>query len=197
MNVSGLRLETRTATILGAAAGGLLLLALVWALYVPVIARIGRQRRTLTELRVKIDQARQLAQQPSATDAALEAVEARHRALQQRVMGGQSLARILESLSAQAKDHRLEFSAVQPEAEDEGRAAITLGSGPALREVTLTLHLNGRYRQFGEFLATLPQAPYLASVRRLTITRPVEGGSTLPADVALAVYVAEHVTPLQ
>ena len=176
-----------------AVGGAVALLVMVVAMVdVPLCGRIGRQLTTLKDLRVKIADAKVLVQQLPEQEAASRASEERYRAMASRVGSGQSVARILETLSLQAKEHHLEYEAVQPPADEEDQRRFTVGPTLALREVPLTLQLAGRYRQLGEFLAELPNAPYLASLKQLTVSRPASDSLKLRADLLLTVYLAEE-----
>ena len=171
------------------------LVAGLWAvryLYLPVIARIGAQRAQLQDLTVKVGDAQALAEALPKQEAALRESQSRYRALESRVGGEQSVARILDGLGKWAKDHRLEVVAVQPRANDAEPFLVLAGPGLLLRAVPLSLKLKGRYRQLGEFLGELPEAPFLATVRRLTVRQPQSDSAQLEADLVLAVYLQER-----
>ncbi len=178
--------------MLGAAGGVLLLILLIGLVYVPVCGGIGRRFFTLRDLQRRISEARIMVKELPQREAASRASEERYRTMADRVGRGQSIARILESLSAQAKAHHLEYGAIQPPADASDHQTFTLGSLLTVREVPLTLQLSGRYRQLGEFLAELPGAPYVASLKRVMITRPHSESLKLHADLVLAVYLAEE-----
>lgn len=179
---------------LGAAAGAVLVAALLArVLYLPALAKIGMRWTALQGLKAKIAEARLLSQELPDQEAALAGVRARYAVLEQRMDADQSVARILDSLSQEAKAHRLDLVAVQPGEEEDKPRLVRLGPKLILREIPLNLELTGSYRHVGEFLGTLPAAPFLSSVRRLSVTKPQADSAKLKADLALAVYLAEEV----
>ena len=185
------QLQPRQRILLGAVAACVLLLVLIRFLYLPALTRISAQRSTLHDLRVKIADAHVLVSQSASQHDALREAQKRWNVLERRIENGQSVARILEMLSQEAKQHRLELTAVKPRAEDVDQRILTLGPEMMLREVPLTIQLTGRYRPLGEFLAELPNAPFIASVRKLTMTKPQADSPMLQANFVLAVYLAE------
>ena len=172
--------------------GVLLLGGLSRFVYLPLMAAIREQRVMLRDLRVKIADAQELAEGVPIQEAALQQAQERYRGLERRIDTGQSIARILETLRRQAKDHALELVAVQPRAGANGQPTITIQPDLILRETPLTLQLTGRYRQVGEFLGELLNAPFLASVRTLTVTKPDAQHPRLRADLVLALYLSER-----
>ena len=177
----------------GAVALATLVLAVRY-LYLPVVGRIGEQRVQLNVLAVKVADAQVLAELLPKHEAALREADTRYRALESRVGDGQSIARILDGLGKWAKDHRLEVVAVQPRSAETPEPPLLVASGPQLRlrAVPLTLRLKGRYRQLGEFLGKLTDAPFVGTVRRLAIHQPSSDSAQLEADVVLAVYLKER-----
>lgn len=185
-----IQVESRYLYLLGGTGGLLALLLLVRFLYLPVIARIGEQRAILTDLRVKTSDANVLIGQRPHHEATLHALRRRYRALVENRLGtDQSVARVLDALSQEAKGHRLELAATQATAAEATQHFMTLGQGMTLREVPLALQLSGRYRKVGEFLGGLREAPFIASVEQVTLTRPQADSSKLKTDVILAVYL--------
>lgn len=165
---------------------------LVRFFYYPVLARMMQQRAKIQELRIKTAEARTLAAQRPAQEAEFQRVQERYRALEQHIGTGQSIARILEALSDDAKRHRLALTAVQPRMESRGPRLLRLGPETVLREVPLSLQLTGRYRQIAEFLGGLNEAPFVGVVRTVTMTKAQSEGLSLKADVELAVYLEER-----
>lgn len=161
-------------------------------LYVPVVARLMRQRAMMQELRLNIAEARTLAGERSVREAEFQRVQARYQALERQIGTGQSIARILEALSDDAKRRRLAFVAVQPRREAQEPRLLSLGAETVLREVSLSLQLTGRYRQIAEFLGALNEGPFLGVVRTVTMTKAQAEGLSLQADVELAVYLEER-----
>ena len=160
-------------------------------LFMPVFARIGAQRATLRDLTVKAEDAAGLIAQQPAHERALAQAEQRGRGLDSRVRG-QSIARILDALGQQAREHHLELTVVQDAMPSEAAHLVRFGPDLVLREVPLRLQLQGRYRQVGEFLGALREAPFLAIVKQADIARPAEGTGSLKTELALAVYIAEQ-----
>ena len=186
-------LGLRAQLMLGVTGAAVILVLAIRFLYLPALGRIGERRTTIQGLKVKMADAQALAAQRPAYEAALQDAEQRYQALEHRVGNGQSVGKILELLGAQAKTHRLELTVVQP-APDQLQAAraVTLGPELTLREVPLTLQVSGRFRQIGEFLGGLQEAPFLSSVRTLTMAKPQAESSLLRAELVLTVYVAER-----
>ena len=178
--------------LLAGTIGVLFLAGLSRFVYLPFVATIGEQRAMLQDLRVKLADAQGLVERVPIQEAALQQDQERSRTLERRIDNGQSIARILETLRQQAKDHELELVAVQPRAEAYEHPALTIQPDLILRETPLTLQLTGRYRQVGEFLGELATAPFLASVRTVTVTKPDAQSPKLRADLVLAVYLPER-----
>ena len=173
--------------------GGLVLA--VWAirfLYLPLLGRIAEHRVRLRDLAVKIEDARVLTAQLPQQQAALQQAGATFQSAYGRVGDGQSVARILESLSLQAKGYQLGLTAAQPRTADDQSVPIIMGPELALREVPLTLQLKGRYQQMGEFLGWISDGPFVASVRRVSIRKPQADSVQLEADLVIAAYLAER-----
>ena len=186
------QLGFREQLMLGATAAAATLLLAVRFLYLPVIGRIGEQRAMIRDLVVKTADAQALAAQRPTTEAALRDAQQRYRTLEDQVGSGQSVGKILELLGAQAKAHRLELTVVQQAPDELQARVVTLGPELTLREVPLTLQVSGRYRQIGEFLGGLQEAPFLSSVRTLTMAKAQAESPTLRAELVLAVYLAER-----
>lgn len=183
-------LATRYRLPLLLAGSGVAALLSVRLLFLPVMSRIQERRGLLQALHVKMADGQLLAEQLPAQQSALEEERRRFDVLESRVGRGQSLARVMEVLRQEAQRHRLVFTAVQPRTEEQ-EATLTLTPELSLREVPVTLQLQGRYRQIGEFLGGLSKAPYLLSLRKLTVTKSNPQSVTLKAEMALVVYLAE------
>lgn len=163
-----------------------------WFLYLPLVSRIGEHRETVRNLEEKIVEARRSAQLLESEEAATRQARARYMALESRIGDGQSLARILESLHLLAAEDRLEVVAVQPKRVEGEQRELTLGAGIILREIPLTLELEGRYRQLVRFFEKLPHASLIASIHQLRVTGPEPSHAPLRAEVTLAVYLAKQ-----
>ena len=176
---------------LGCTAGLLAAVCAARYLYVPALGRIAGQRAELSDLKVKVADAEVLAEALPRHEAAVRAAEARYQDVDGRVGAGQSVARVLDGLGRWAKDHRIEVVAVQPGGAQSAEPPLLVAAGPGLvlQEVPLGLRLKGRYRQLGEFLGKLPAAPFLGTVRGLTIRQPASDSAQLEADVTLALYL--------
>ena len=192
MKLPTIHLEPRQQLLMGATTALVGLVLVVRYLYLPVVAQIGERRVSLTDLRIKTGDAHLLAARLSEEERALADAQVQSRSLERRAGGDQSVARILETLSQQAKDHRLELVAVQPREEEESETrTLQLGPELTLQEIPLQLQLTGRYRQIGEFLGGLIHSPFISSVRELRMRKPEAGSATLQADLVLAVYLAK------
>ena len=192
MTLPKIRLEPWHQLVLGALG---LLVAAVFAvrfLFVPLLGHLDEARSTWRDLDVKIADAQTLIGQLPEQERGLEQAMERYRSLESRLGAGRSVAQVLELLAAQAKEHRLELVAVQPRAESQPPKLMTLGPELVLREVPLTLELNGRYRQIGEFLGTLAGNSYVAVVKTMRVTRPQAEGPKLKAQIELTVYVSDR-----
>ena len=190
MKAPTIRLEPRQQLFLGGAGGVLALTFAARFLFVPALAAIGARRATLRDLEVKTADAGVLISQLPQHQAALEQAQESYRAVVERRVGqGQSVARILDTLSRDAKAQRLELVTVQPRAGENEKRLVVLGPELTVSEVPLTLQVTGRYRSLGEFLGKLPDAPFLSSVRQLTVTKPNTVRAELRADLVLAVYL--------
>ncbi|MBI3011055.1 MAG: type 4a pilus biogenesis protein PilO [Candidatus Omnitrophica bacterium] len=187
-----IQLEPSQQVLLGLTAAGLGFVLSVRFIYLPVRARIGERRAMLTDLKVKIADAHAFAQRLPGEEHALLLARERYDVLEGRIGRGQSVARVLELLSAQAKDHRLELVAIHPRMEEGEQDVMTLGPDLALREIPLRLQLTGPYRQLGAFVGELSSAPFLAAVQELQMTKPQADRAELKADLLLAVYLTER-----
>lgn len=184
-------LTRRQKLLAGGVGAALLVLGAVRVIYLPVLARIGERRAALQELTVKIAEGTILIESATAHEAALQELQARSRALEGRLSDEQSLATVLETIAGQANAYRLELVAVQPRTDVHGQQPLALGPDLRVRAIPLSLQVTGRYRQVGEFLAALHEAPFLVSVRKVTMTRQQEGSAALQGDVELAVYLMD------
>lgn len=187
------RLEMRHKIALGLTGGLAALILAVRFVYLPVFGAVGEKRATLLELKTKVADTTVLAARLPQEEAALAQAQKEYQAFLQRIGEEQSVARILDLLGKQAAGYRLQIVLLQQRA-DEGAPPRTLTLGPqlTLREVPLTLKLTGRYRQFGEFLGTLAEAPFIAAVKDVKLARVKAGEPDLEADMVLAVYVADR-----
>lgn len=186
-------LEPRSQYLLAGMGALVALVLVVRFLYLPVLARIGRELSRLNDLRVKTADVQTLISQRRQYDAALQDSQARYRAFTQTRLGsGLSLARILEALNQEAKDHRVQVEASQPHADEGESRLIPFWQDIAIREVLLTVEVTGRYRHISEWLGDFSKAPFMVSVRQLTMAKPQADSSKLRADLTLAVYLPER-----
>ena len=190
MHVFGRDIQVeRSPTVAVAAAIGMLLLAIP-TVFAPTMRRMSLERVTLKELCARIDNAQKLAINRQSEQQTLQAAQERHQALEKRIGEGQSVARVLETLTRQAKDWRLELTAVQPRADVGLQQTTAIGPDIRLRQVPLMLEVTGRYRQLGEFLDDLAQGPYLVSVRKLTIVEQERAEGHLKANIVLVLFLS-------
>jgi len=185
-------LELRHQLVLGITGLSVTLVLLVRFVYLPVIGQIRERMATWHDLRVKLADAKGLLPKVPAQEVAFQQVKAKASALQIRLGNGQALARILDALRARAQDLNLEFSATQSPPEGAPGNVMSLGPGFALREVPLELTVSGRYRNLGEFLGTLHDAPFIAAVQSLSVKSLPEDHPQLEARVNLAIYLAKE-----
>jgi len=186
------KLESRYQLVLGITGLLVVLVGLVRFVYLPVIGQIREGASALHDLRVKIADAKGLLPKVPAQEVAFQQAKAQAQALQVRLGNGQALARILDALQARAQDLNLEFSATQSPPEGEPGNVMSLGPGFALHAVPLELIVSGRYRNLGEFLGTLHDAPFIAAVQRLSVRSLPEHHPQLEACINLAVYLARE-----
>ena len=179
-------------TLLAAAGAVVVVLVAIRVVYLPMWHRVGDRRATLQELRVKTDDARVMSEHLAQEQRALEESRQRAHAIEARLGSRQSMARILEALSLQAKAQQCELVVVQPKAGGDETHSVSLGGDIRVREALLNLKLTGRYAQIGEFLGWLPSAPFLGSVRSLAMSQPDTANPQLQAEVSLAVYLSEE-----
>ena len=193
MNVKSLKIKLGTKYKALAGLTGVLVVLVLAArfLYVPAMARVNRHRAALQDLKVKIADAHVLTEQLPQQQSALEDAQQRHRMMFGRVGDGQSVARILEQLSALAKSEHVELATVQPRADEEPRL-VAMTPDLTMREIPLRLQLKGRYQQIGNFLGHLPTAPFIASVRQCSMTKPQGETAQLEAELVIGVYVADR-----
>ena len=184
-------LSGRQKLLLGAAGAVVGLAVIVRGLLPPLMGRIASQRAALRELRANVEVASSLVRDMPSAQESMERTQERYRMVEERLGPGQSLARVLEALSQQAKRHRLELVAVQAPNDERTLPRIPLDPETRLREVPLDLTITGRYRPIGEFLGGLVQAPFLSSVRSLRLTKSETGGQELHAKLVLGVYLAD------
>ena len=182
-------LGLRQQLVLGAAGTVLALVLQVRFLLMPGVARLRESRGALQELQAAIASTGALVSRLPKEQAALQDVQGRSRALASRVGERQSVARILETLSRQAKAGQLELVTMQPRAGEGGKRLLSFGPELTLSEAPLTLQVTGRYQALGEFLGRLSDAPFLSSVRTLTVTKPDAARPELRADLVLVVYL--------
>ena len=194
MKIEQLQSLAHKNVLLPIAAGAVAVVLLIRLVYLPLGALLGARRAALQDLMVRIADTRMLASHIPQQEKALQDAEKRFQALKSRIGQGQSVARILDVLSQQAQDRRIELVAVQGR-QDNNQARVLTWGGVTLREVPLTLQLTGRYRQLAEFLGMLSDAPFVTAVRTLKFTRPQADSPKLQADLVLGVYLAERSMP--
>ena len=178
--------------LLAATAGLSVLLMAGRLVYLPVIATIRDRHVALTELRVKMADVHRITEELPRQKLAVRKITERYAVLQRRLGQGQSVARILEQLNGVAKSKRVQLIATQSSAEQVTERNVNIGSEITLREIPLAVQVTGRYRQVAEFLGALDEAPFVASVRRLSLTRPERENPQLHADLLVAVYIANR-----
>ena len=182
----------RTRYLLITTAALSLMLVSVRFLYLPVIARIRHQHAAFQDLQVKMADVERVKEELPKQEIALHALQGRYQLLYTRFGNHQSIARILEGLDSLAKTKRLQLVAKQSVADQSTEQLIHLGPEIALHEIPLSIQLIGRYRQIAEFLGELDTAPFVASVKHLSLIKPGGENTRLQADLVLAVYVAEQ-----
>ena len=181
----------RTPLIIGILGAGGLILVGVFG-YWPLANRFHEQQEQLLQLETRLATAKRLEEEKSHQEQAMQGVEAQYQRLGRFFNVRESLVRTLEFLSQEAQAHHLELVMLQPSAEQHALRSVVLPSGVALREIPVTLHLRGRYRLLGEFLGRLTEAPFLISVRHMTITPPTASSAgRLEAECLLHVYLAQ------
>ena len=168
----------------------MVLVLLVRWVYLPVIGQIRERRVAVQDLRVKIADAKELLPKLPAQEAAFQQAKQRFETLQIRLGNAQALANILDTLRTQAERLHLEFSATQLPYEEEAQGVIRLGAGLALREVPVTLTLIGRYRNLGELLGSLAEAPVVGAIDTLSVGSKPEFQPRLEANVSLKMWLA-------
>jgi Tfp pilus assembly protein PilO len=168
------------------------LMLLVRVAYAPWARAIEQRRARLAELRAQVAAAESMIARLPQEQAGLEEARRRAQALERRVSAQLSLPRVLDALSAQAQEQQVELVVIQPRDTESGETVVSLGPDLRLRPRTLTLQLGGTYQHIGEFLGRLATAPFLASVRSVTLSRSQQPGTSLTAEVALRVHLPEE-----
>ena len=150
-------------------------------LYGPPLHQIRERYGRLQQLKAQMTHAQALARDPGVPDGLLE-----HHLGQTA-----TVAHILESLTKDAEQHRLELTVVQPST-DEAAPLVSVGSALTVRGLPLTVQLTGQYRQISEFLSGLSTAPFLSAVRELTVSRAGDTRVGLTAHLVLMVYLPQE-----
>jgi Tfp pilus assembly protein PilO len=192
LNMPTIKIEAPYRYVLAATGGLCVVLVLVRFLYLPVVAQIRERRVALQELQVKMADVQRVTEELPNQEAAVRKAQERYRLFHDRLGKGQSVARVLEELDALAKEKRLQLITTQSSVEEGSERLVTLGPDIVLREIPLTMQLTGRYRQVAEFLGELDEAPFMATVQRLSLTKPDREESRLKADTTLTVYLADR-----
>ena len=174
---------------LAAVAVGLLLAALLTI--VPLGRHLARQWSVRSQLLARLGEAKALEARTAAARASLEATGARREALERRLGRGQSVAKVLEVLGQEAKSHKLELVATQPKQDADSPRRVRITSDLIAQAVPVTVQISGRYRQLGEFLGILREAPFLASIQQVSITEPNQETGRLRADLELTLYLTD------
>ena len=190
------RLTTRQKLVLAGTGASVVLILLIRFLYLPVLGTIGERRAILKDLRVKIADVEVLRAQQAAHEAALVEAEVRYRDLKSWISRGESMPRILEALSRQARDDQVELVVLQPpaaegDAQEASVFTLRLRPGLELRQVPLHLTLTGRFFQIGEFLGTLADMPFVVSVQSIRVTKPEISSAKLRVEVVLPVFLTD------
>ncbi|MBI2885162.1 MAG: type 4a pilus biogenesis protein PilO [Candidatus Omnitrophica bacterium] len=191
------RLAPRQQLLLVAATGVTAAVLLLRFVYIPLWGGIRQRAARLRELDVKMADAHLVRDQLAGQDALLRKTRERYELVRSRIGDEQSVGRILEALNQQAVEQQLEVLGMQPGVDGREPERLRLNADLTLREVPVLLRLQGRYRNLGEFLGQLPDAPFLASVRELELKRAPAGSPQLEARVVLSVYVTESAGAVQ
>jgi Tfp pilus assembly protein PilO len=170
---------------------GVTLSVVAGLLYAPLMTRIGQRNAALRKLAMQIAEAEALMGGLEEQERALQQARTLYRHVEERAGQGPTLARILEHLSAQARDHQLELTSVQPQSEAGEARAFSVGASLTLRDVPVRLTLTGRYRHIGEFLEGLNQAPFFSSIHTLTMAKSGHDVAPLQIELLLSVYLAQ------
>ena len=187
------RLDARQTLAAGLGLAVVALFLSIRIVLVPIISGIASRRASIQELERLLTEARELQDQREAQERLLAQARSEYQVLQRRVGTGQSIARVLEALSQQAREQRLEITSLKPEMDGDDNAITELGPSVRLRKVPLSLSVAGHYRQVGDFLGQLAQGPFLASIETLRISKPSNATAKVQAELALSVYLAEQV----
>ena len=180
--------EQQRRAVAGAAALGLALV--IGGVILPARALVHSRRAALMEIRRGIADGEAAGRQAQVESQRQRALEAQYQALRQRAGEGRSVAHVLDLISAQAQAHHLEIVTSQPAPDAREAGLVVIGPDLALKSLPFTLRLDGSYQALGEFLGELLDAPYLASVRRMTVTAPDNSRRAVHAVVELVVFVA-------
>ena len=127
MKIEQLQPLMRKNVLLPIAAGAVAVVLLIRLVYLPLGALIAARRAALQDLMVRIADTHVLAGQIPQQENALQDAEKRFQALKSRIGQGQSVARILDVLSQQAKDRRIELVAVQGRRDNDQARVLTWG----------------------------------------------------------------------
>lgn len=157
----------------------------------PLLGQLAHRQARLRAMTVEMDSSAALVAQADAYDALLAQTQQRYQALAQRFGQESSLARALETLKMQAQEHRVELVAMQPKASEAKSRTVTLGEGVQLREVPLIVHVTGRYRHIGEFIARLADEPFAVAVRSLKMAKAEGSRTRVRAELLMTVYLTE------
>ena len=186
-----LHLEPRDDLLLGLTGLGVLLLLVVRGCCLPVLGQMRQRQVEANGLRVRMADAEGLLSKLPEEEAAYQQARQRFEDAQRHLGAGQSLARILDALRVRAGECHLEFRATQaPPPGGDTDKTLQLGPQMVLHEAPVTLTLVGRYRDVGEFLASLREARFLTEVRALSMKPQPDGATQLEASITLTVYLA-------
>ena len=154
-------------------AGGVALLLLCWAVYIPPLMGIRRVGTRWSRLKSEMSETRRL------TDLV--------RRGEMRLLPSQNqLPELLKELHVQARECRVNLLEITP-----GRAEFADPAKPALLPVQL--HLEGDYRAIGEFLGKLQEEPSLGvvTVRSLRLSREEQLMPRLRAQLSIEIALKE------
>ena len=162
------------------------ILILVRSVYLPAWARIMERKAILYDLQVKVADAQVVMPRLSEQGEKLQKAKQQLLLVNSQFSSGRTLGRILERISEEARNSRLDLSVSQ-----EFAQSVDLGPRMKLEAIPLTLKLKGRYAQLGEFLGRLSEAPFVSMVKQLSVMRSSgEESADLSAEVVLEVFFA-------
>ncbi len=154
-----------------ALAGLVLLACAVWYLgfYQPQISRRALLRQETEQLSLQLQSFRVSDQQLRALASQIDTLRAYLEGTRRRLVPKSELPMAIELLRRQGRKYGLKFEQIIPDYDQLLPAPDAETSAGEVLPLTVHLKMQGRYRNFGRFVASLPALPFFVSLGEVSL----------------------------